>query len=66
MAGLGDLDELRRLGDVVDVAGGEVDVKGITETVHESVGLGGRASARASSTLTLGPRGVLIRDQRRR
>ena len=48
-------DELRRFDDVVDVAGREVDVGWITETVNESVDLGGEAAARASNTLILDP-----------
>lgn len=47
--------ERRRLADVVDVPRREMDVEGTTETVHESVDLGGETSARASNTLTLGP-----------
>ena len=47
--------ESRRLGDVVDVPRGEMDVEGTTETVHERVDFGGETSARASNTLTLGP-----------
>jgi hypothetical protein len=46
---------VRGLGDVVEIAGREVEVDGITETVHESVDFGGKASARASNTLNLGP-----------
>ena len=49
------LDERRRLDDVVDVSGGQMEVGRITESVHESVDLGGRASARSSNTLALGP-----------
>jgi hypothetical protein len=44
-----------RLSDVVDVAGSEVDVEGITEPVHESMDLGRETSARASNMLNLGP-----------
>ena len=47
--------ERGRLADVVDVPRREMDVEGTTETVHESVDLGGDTSARASNTLTLGP-----------
>jgi hypothetical protein len=39
----------------VDVPRREMDVEGTTETVHESMDLGGETSARASNTLTLGP-----------
>ena len=48
-------DEDGSFGDVVNVSGGEVDVERITETVNESVDFGGKASARASNTLNLGP-----------
>jgi hypothetical protein len=49
------LDENSGFGDVVDVAGRDVDVERITETVNESVDFGGKASARASNTLSVGP-----------
>ncbi len=39
----------------MDVAGRESDVDRITEPVHESVDLCGKASARASNMLGLGP-----------
>ena len=48
-------DERGRLDDVVDVSRGQVEVGWIAETVHESVDLGGSASARASNTLIFGP-----------
>ena len=48
-------EEARGLGDVVDVAGSEVEVDGVTETVHKSVDFGSETSARASNTLNLGP-----------
>jgi hypothetical protein len=48
-------EEARGLGDVVDVAGGEVEVDGVTKSVHESVDFGSETSARASNTLNLGP-----------
>ena len=55
VAALRSRDQCGRLDDVVDVAGREVEVCWITETIHESVDLGGKASARASNTLLLGP-----------
>jgi hypothetical protein len=39
----------------VDVAGAEVEVDGIAQSVHDSVDFGGETSARASNTLNLGP-----------
>jgi hypothetical protein len=52
---LGRFDELGRFGGIVDISGREMEVDGITQSVHKSVDFGGKASARASNTLTLGP-----------
>ena len=49
------LEEARGFGGVVDVAGAEVEVDGIAQSVHDSVDFGGETSARASNTLNLGP-----------
>jgi hypothetical protein len=38
-----------------DISGLEMEVDEITQSVHKSVDFGGKASARASNTLTLGP-----------
>ena len=47
----------KRLGlrGIVDIASGEVDMQWITEPVHQSVDFGGKAAARAPTTLRLGP-----------
>lgn len=52
---LGVLNELFGFGDIVNVAGGEMDVDWITESVDESVDFGSKASTRRSNTLMLGP-----------
>lgn len=52
---VGLFDEGFCFGDIVNVARTEVDVDGVTETVHECMDFGGKASARASNTLNLGP-----------
>jgi hypothetical protein len=48
-------DEDGGFADVVDVAGGKVDVQGVTKSVHESMDFGGIASSRAANSLNLGP-----------
>ena len=41
----------RRLGHVVDLAFGELDLRRVPETVHESMTLSGGASSRVSDAL---------------
>lgn len=53
--GGGCFEEARGFGAVVDVAGGEMDVDGVTKSVHDSVDFGGETPARASNTLNFGP-----------
>jgi hypothetical protein len=48
-------DKTRGFADIGDVSGRDVKVDRVTQSVHERVDFGGKASARASNTLSLRP-----------
>lgn len=55
IAGAGGLDESGCFGDVVDVAGGQVEVDRVAQSVDEGMDLRSGTASRASNRLILGP-----------
>lgn len=48
-------DKTRCFADIGDVSRRDMEMDGVTQSVHQSVDLGGKTTARASNTLRLGP-----------